>query len=380
VDGMVYFGSLDHNIYALDAETGNLEWEFETGYDVKSSPAVVDGRLYTGCDDGYIHCLDANTGSELWNYEVGGPTVRYFAWLCELNIRSSPTIYEDKLYVGHMNGYIYCLDAITGHLIWERDTGGEIYASPAVADGAVYINSNTPYVETGTLFKLDADSGNIIWTLEIPYSRPEAIRAGYKPNYLHWFCSPTVGDGMVFIAADGRLNYCIDATTSQIIWQQYPSPLSEDEESLIPNAAPMIYDPGQPYYKITGTTEYFNQTWPYRERFPAEGRVYSQDYCFNLVGLNASDGDYLWNSWTTREVYGFTYGYKLLYVDRHNKVLSVYDADTGRQVSYWETGSQMWSNPILYMNKVYLGCFDWKLYCFDEGPSPTTSDTTYYGP
>jgi len=39
----VYVGSFDGNVYALDAETGEEQWRFETGEGVRSSPTVVDG-------------------------------------------------------------------------------------------------------------------------------------------------------------------------------------------------------------------------------------------------------------------------------------------------------------------------------------------------
>ena len=47
-DGVVYVGSVDHHVYALDAETGELLWRYETGAGVFSSPAVSDGVVYVG--------------------------------------------------------------------------------------------------------------------------------------------------------------------------------------------------------------------------------------------------------------------------------------------------------------------------------------------
>ena len=46
--GLVYFGSSDSNVYALDAGTGTLQWKFKTGDGVHSSPAVTDGTLSLG--------------------------------------------------------------------------------------------------------------------------------------------------------------------------------------------------------------------------------------------------------------------------------------------------------------------------------------------
>ena len=66
VDGIVYVGSEDKNIYAIGAWSGNLIWNFTTKDAVESSPAVANGKVYTGGDDGYVYCLNAYTGALIW--------------------------------------------------------------------------------------------------------------------------------------------------------------------------------------------------------------------------------------------------------------------------------------------------------------------------
>ena len=48
VDGVLYFGSSDSNLYALNAATGARLWSFTTGNAVNSSPAVANGVVYVG--------------------------------------------------------------------------------------------------------------------------------------------------------------------------------------------------------------------------------------------------------------------------------------------------------------------------------------------
>src|SRR5258707_13767286 len=64
--GLVYFGSSDSNVYALDAGSGTLQWKFKTGDVVHSSPAVTDGTLFIGSWDTYLYALDAANGKEKW--------------------------------------------------------------------------------------------------------------------------------------------------------------------------------------------------------------------------------------------------------------------------------------------------------------------------
>ena len=56
-NGVVYFGSDDKNIYALDARTGALLWNYTTGAKVVSSPAVANGMLFIGSEDTYMYAF-----------------------------------------------------------------------------------------------------------------------------------------------------------------------------------------------------------------------------------------------------------------------------------------------------------------------------------
>ena len=71
MQGAVYFGSGDGNLYALDAASGELKWKFKTGDVVHSSPAYVDGTLYFGSWDSFFYAVDAATGKEKWRFHGG---------------------------------------------------------------------------------------------------------------------------------------------------------------------------------------------------------------------------------------------------------------------------------------------------------------------
>jgi outer membrane protein assembly factor BamB len=61
---VVYFGSLDNNVYALNGKTGALLWTYATGGQVWSSPAVANGVVYVGSDDGKVHAFELKKGSK----------------------------------------------------------------------------------------------------------------------------------------------------------------------------------------------------------------------------------------------------------------------------------------------------------------------------
>src|SRR5260370_13445233 len=64
-DEVVYFGSDDNYLYALNASTGELKWKFKTGDVVYSSPAVADGAVYVGSHDGYLYSVYAQSCTDI---------------------------------------------------------------------------------------------------------------------------------------------------------------------------------------------------------------------------------------------------------------------------------------------------------------------------
>jgi outer membrane protein assembly factor BamB len=340
VDGVAYVGSQDKNIYALDADTGNKIWNFATDFRVRSSPAVVDGKVYTGADDGNIYCLNAEDGTQLWKTPAGGITMlsgEEYRQKAVPHIRSSPTVVGDMVYVGSLDKNLYCLNANSGNVIWKFSTLGAITSTPAVVDGAVYITSSNPSPSTnGTLFKLDAYDGSVIWQLGIPYER----------NSPDMHASPIVADDMVFIPADAKYYYCINATTSTIKWK-YQCVLNQ-----------YIYE------------------YQYGSMLYAENKVYVADQFF-LSCLNATDGERIWRTWLAREIYSSpSYAFGKVYVGTDEGTVHVLNAASGEKLSNYHPGIQIWSSPTLYMDRMYVGAHDWNVYCFEEADLGLT---TYYG-
>jgi outer membrane protein assembly factor BamB len=97
VNGVLYIGSSDHKVYALDANTGQRKWAFLAGDSVETTPTVVDGVLYVGCNDHQVYALDARTGQQKWVFPTGS------------FVRSSPIVVDGVLYVGSQDNKIYAL-------------------------------------------------------------------------------------------------------------------------------------------------------------------------------------------------------------------------------------------------------------------------------
>ena len=109
---MVYFGSYDNHIYAVDAETGGERWRFETGDSVHSSPAVADGVLYSGSRDGNLYAVNIQTGEEKWRFRTEG------------KVKSSPSVAGGVVYFGSYDRNLYAVDTQTGEELWRLETEG----------------------------------------------------------------------------------------------------------------------------------------------------------------------------------------------------------------------------------------------------------------
>ena len=71
-DGVLFFGSDDGHVYAVDSASGRQRWKFRTGGPVAASPALAGGRVFVGSYDGRFYALDARTGELLWKFNTGG--------------------------------------------------------------------------------------------------------------------------------------------------------------------------------------------------------------------------------------------------------------------------------------------------------------------
>lgn len=125
-NGVVYVGSVDDNLYALNATTGALQWTYATNYWDLSSPTVANGVVYVDSDA--LYALNASTGALLWSF-TGGNAAGY-----------SVAVANGVVYAGLFQ--LYALNASTGALLWEYSTGDFVSSpSPAVANGIVYVGS-----------------------------------------------------------------------------------------------------------------------------------------------------------------------------------------------------------------------------------------------
>lgn len=189
-DGRVFFGSFDHHVYALDAKTGALAWKFDTLEPIVSSPLVANGMVYIGSRSSDLFALDAVTGAKHWSF---------FYWSSW--VESSAQIYKGTLYIGSSDfQQVLALDPYSGKEKWRRDVGGDAWSVPAMSDARVYIGvTGMPgyFMEArGGFFALDRTDGKPVWRFPMP--------AGANGETYGVASSPALAGGLVlFGGLDG---------------------------------------------------------------------------------------------------------------------------------------------------------------------------------
>jgi outer membrane protein assembly factor BamB len=194
-NGVVYCGSRDGKLYAVDIASGNKRWEFQTGSWVESSAAIVNNIVYFGSNDGNLYALNASTGAKIWSYQAPYP------------IKSSPAVADGRVYFGCDDYYVYALDAVNGKKIWSVSTGDVISSSPVIANGLVYFGDWDSY-----FYVLDARKGRL--HLQMPSTKPVVSSAIVEGSTVYF-----VNSAGMLLAMDGNARNWMGEKMIRPNWQ-----------------------------------------------------------------------------------------------------------------------------------------------------------------
>jgi quinohemoprotein ethanol dehydrogenase len=141
-----------------------LVWSYplESSRGVEATPVVVDGIMYQTASWSVVHAIDARTGKQLWTFDPKVDREKGYKGCCDV-VNRGVALWKGKVFVGAYDGRLFALDAVTGKVVWEKDTivskehSYTITGAPRVFNGKVVIgNGGAEYGARGYVTAYDA--------------------------------------------------------------------------------------------------------------------------------------------------------------------------------------------------------------------------------
>ena len=192
-ENRIFVGTEQGELYCLNLQDGATIWKTPLGADSNSTPAVANGLVYTAAEDGYVSCYKQSTGEPVWKFKAGDGKKH----LIDDKLKddggfwASPIVFNGRVYIGSEDGYLYCLTADEGKLVWRYKARGAIWGTSPIVDGRVVFGD-----KAGWMHILNAEDGTSIWELKI----------GDNIN-----ATPAILNGRIYIGAFNGNLYCLAA-------------------------------------------------------------------------------------------------------------------------------------------------------------------------
>lgn len=204
-EGVLYIGTDDDRLHAIDTESGDEKWRVKLGNceptrapgpegarcDVDGGPTIgPDGDLYVGADG--VYRLRRENGEVVWHYPSAEAEER------PKHVFSAPAVTRDgHVYVGGQDGYVTALDQ-KGAVRWQHKVIADVDGSPTIGiDRAVYVGA-----DDGRVYALRED-GSLRWSFVAQRDIRSSAASGM--------------DGRIYVTSfDGNL-YAIEAS-GEVAW------------------------------------------------------------------------------------------------------------------------------------------------------------------
>lgn len=317
------------------AQVDRLLWDFACEDEIRSSPTVQEDVLYIGVYDNNLYALDAASGSFMWKYPTEG------------GICTKACVDQDKVLFGSEDKIFYAIDNRTGRIVWSFATKDKIRSSATVAYGHVFFGS-----DDRNLYALHINSGSLLWT----YQTGGPVR-----------CRPLLIDEViVFGSEDGQL-YGVDMGSGELKWKQratrgiVSSPCSDDGLIFVGSRDWNLYAfsarSGWPVWRFRTNNAIISS--PTID----DNRVIVGSVDKHVYAVEARSGRSLWNAPTEGQVVSSPVAYDgKIYVGSIDGSIYCLDSKTGEQLWRFETDGPIPSSPIIHQDVLYIGSMDKHVY------------------
>lgn len=344
------------------AQPGERIWSFETGDAVESEPTVVNETVYVGSQDGYVYALDAETGDQQWRFETGVPAEEQRK--ASAGVWGAPHVVDGTVYVGANDNHLYALDAATGEQRWRVDTGRYVWGSPTLVDGTLYGASRSHLV-----FALDPETGEKEWT----YRAEGPVGS-----------APTVVDGRVHFASYLDVNMTtLDAETGDLVWRkEFSSELCAAPAYHDGTVFTAFID--HPLYAFdaeTGEEQWRFDDTEFGIKNPPtywNGTVY-QGVKNHLYAVDADTGELEWDyaDANPRRNAPTVAGNVLFVGSSRETYLLALDPDTGEELGRFEVYGNVRASPTVVDGVVFFGADDGYVHAVEAGVDGSSDDSRF---
>lgn len=340
-------------------------WEEEVGLG-DASVSMVNGKLYLctkqGADEVGL-CIDTVSGKQIWRTVLNpAPEVTGGA-SSHPGPRSTPTIANGKVYTIGAGGFLNCLDANSGKVIWKNENFKEVPAffaamSPLVLDEMCITHLNGH--DNGTIVAFNVENGNVLWQIEgepSTYSSPVLMDVGGSEIIVLQTETDLVG-----ISKDGKLLWRIP-TPGESRFYNSTTPIIDGENVIVCGQGI-----GTKSFKIEKSGEQYSTSlnWHNSEfggsfNTPVlkNGYLYGNEARLGkLYCLNANNGETAWNDDTTHNRFAATLdlGSSILSLPATGKII-IYEAshEAYKQIAFYTVSDEeVYAHPLVVGNKIYV--------------------------
>lgn len=382
--GSVYVASLDARLIALQARSGQLEWEAEladpeAGYSATMAPLAVDGRVFVGVSGerygirGFLAAFDARSGEELWRFHTI-PSAEDGGWVGEWRTSDpfgSPLNRDLEAERGALGGWPEN---------W-RVGGGGISTTPAYdpESGRLFVNIEGPApivdtrirpgdnLYTGSIVAVDARTGERIWHAQYLPADAWGLAGGSPP-----FLFDREGDRYVAFAGRTGWVYVFRASDGEPVLRSdnfvpqqsmFTRPTEEGGVRVAPglnggnSGSPAAHDPRRGRVFVGGVHQpmvYTREPQSYARghlwvggsvRFPPDDEQWG-----TVTAIDLTDGRIAWQRRTPAPVHSgvlVTAG-DLVFVGQGNGTFDAFDSAAGRLLWQFHMGAGVHGSPVTY--------------------------------
>lgn len=202
--GRIYIADAEGRIIAMDAGTGRIQWERETGLPFSGGPEVDATYIILGSSDGDLVALSTRDGTALWNARL------------ESEVLSVPRIAESRVVVHTLDDSVYALDLGSGEQLWKYSYPAPVLTLRGSSTPVITGNSVIVGISGGRLVNLELESGLPLWetTVTPPHGRSELERIADID------ADPVLVDNIIYVATYNGDLAAVDLSTGAVLWRR----------------------------------------------------------------------------------------------------------------------------------------------------------------